>query len=344
MAITRSQKIAGGIGTSIALLLMAAGLLYYLLASPQYHPQQTTYIYIDTDDVADSVYHKVAAAGHPTSLTGLKLLSTFRKYHQHIHTGRYAIRPGDNSLQLFNRLYRGHQTPVNLTIGSARSLKATARQIGKQLMIDSAQVASSLFDSTYQQRLGLSVETLPCLIIPDTYQVYWDISSKKLMERLCQEYQRFWSKRDSIAQQIGFTRTEVCTIASIVDEETNYAPEKATVAGLYINRLHRGMLLQADPTVKFAWQDFSLRRITNEHLLIDSPYNTYAHPGLPPGPIRIATTQAIDAVLHYQRHPFLYMCAKEDFSGAHNFSASYSEHLSNARRYHQALNKRRIYK
>ena len=159
------------------------------------------------------------------------------------------------------------------------------------------------------------------------------------------EHERFWNKdRRDKAQALGMTPIEVATLASIVEEETNASPEKPIVAGLYINRLHRGMPLQADPTVRFAVGDFERQRITHADLSINSPYNTYLHAGLPPGPIRIATPQGLDAVLNYARHNYLYMCAKEDFSGRHNFASNYAEHLRNARRYQQALNKRKIFR
>ncbi len=340
----RHQKLLLGTGLAAFLLAATAGFLYYLLAAPAFHPKQTTYIYIDSNDTADSVYHKLSLTGQPATLKGIRLLSALKKYNQHLHTGKYAIRPNDNSWQLFLRLYRGHQTPVNLTIGSVRTLDRLARQIGQQLMMDSTAIASLLQDTLLQREMGYTQATLPCLFVPNTYQVYWDMHPRRLMERLRREHQRFWETRAKLAADMGLTPTEVCTLASIVDEETNYGPEKPTIAGLYLNRLRRGMPLQADPTVKFALQDFSLRRISNEHLLTASPYNTYAQPGLPPGPIRIASAQGIDAVLHYEHHNYLYMCAKEDFSGSHRFAATYQEHQSNARRYHRALNERRIYK
>jgi UPF0755 protein len=158
------------------------------------------------------------------------------------------------------------------------------------------------------------------------------------------EYNSFWSnERLSKAKAIGFTPSEVCTIASIVEEETNNTAEKPMVAGLYINRLHKGMKLQADPTVKFAVQNFALKRVTGEYLRSNSPYNTYKFEGLPPGPIRIPSIKGIDAVLNYTRHNFVYMCAKEDFSGTHNFAATWEEHMVNAKKYQQELNKRKIF-
>lgn len=185
---------------------------------------------------------------------------------------------------------------------------------------------------------------MACLFIPETYQVYWDMSVEDFFKRMRKEHQRFWNqKRLDQAKAIGMTPEEVCTLASIVEEETNNNPEKPMVAGLYINRLHAGMPLQADPTVKFALQDFGLRRITNDHLTIDSPYNTYRNPGLPPGPIRIPSPVGLDAVLNHAKHNYIYMCAKEDFSGTHNFASNYADHMKNARKYWKALNERKIF-
>lgn len=336
------------IGTSIALLLLCiscAGTIYYYLFAPQFHPQKTTHIYIDRDDTADSVYSKIKERGKAGNLTGFRWMAQYRKYPQNIHTGRYAIRPNENVYQVFNRLYRKHQEPMNLTVGSVRTIDRLARSIGKQLMIDSAEIAKAVNDPAFRQKCGYSKETMPCLFIPETYQVYWDMSVEDFLERMKKEHQKFWNQeRLKKATQMGMTPIEVCILASIVEEETNNNPEKPIVAGLYINRLHLDMPLQADPTIKFALQDFGLRRITNTHLNIDSPYNTYHNTGLPPGPIRIPTPIGLDAVLNYAKHDYIYMCAKEDFSGTHNFASNYADHMKNARKYWQALNERKIFK
>ena len=259
--------------------------------------------------------------------------------------GLYAIRQNDNVYHVYSRFSRGYQEPMNLTVGSVRTLERLARSMGKQLMIDSAEIARQLFDSTVQAQLGYTEATLPGLFIPETYQVYWDMSADELIERMRKEHERFWNKeRLAQATAIGMTPEEVSTLASIVEEETNNNEEKPMVAGLYINRLHKDMPLQADPTIKFALQDFGLRRITNERLKIDSPYNTYINTGLPPGPIRIPSKKGIDSVLNYTKHNYIYMCAKEDFSGTHNFASNYAEHMANARKYWKALNERKIFK
>lgn len=341
----KKKRILFGVLAFLLLIGIAcAGTIYYLLFAPQFHPAKTAYVYIDRDDMADSIYNKVEKAGNPRNFTGFRWMAQWRNYPRQIHTGRYAIRPKENVYHVFSRLYRGYQEPMNLTIGSVRTVDRLVRSVGKQLMADSAEIARVMNDSAVLQRLGYTLETLPCLFIPETYQVYWDMSAEDFLERMQKEHRKFWNReRLDKAASIGLTPEEVCTLASIVEEETNNNAEKPIVAGLYINRLHSGMPLQADPTIKFALQDFGLRRITNAHLNIDSPYNTYLNPGLPPGPIRIPSPVGLDAVLNYTRHNYLYMCAKEDFSGTHNFASNYSDHMKNARKYWKALNERKIF-
>lgn len=320
------------------------GIIYYHLLYPQFHPTQTVYVYVDRDDTADSIYNKVKTKGHPGSLTGFRWMAKYRKLEKTIHTGRYAIRPGENVYHVYSRISRGYQEPVNLTIGSVRTLDRLAHNVAKQLMIDSTEIATLLFDSIFQQKMGYDKETMACMFIPETYQVYWDMSADSFFERMQKEHKKFWNnERLAKAQAIGMTPEEVCTLASIVEEETNNNGEKPMVAGLYINRLQRGMPLQADPTIKFALQNFGLRRITNENLQVESPYNTYTNTGLPPGPIRIPSAKGIDSVLNYAKHNYIYMCAKEDFSGTHNFASNYADHIANARKYWKALNERKIF-
>ncbi|MCD8184577.1 MAG: endolytic transglycosylase MltG [Bacteroides sp.] len=341
----KKKILFGALAALVIIGIACAGTVYYLLFAPQFHPKKTTYIYIDRDDTIDSIYNKVKTQGNPTHFTGFKSMAEWREYPQNIHTGRYAIRSGENVYHVFSRFYRGYQEPMNLTIGSVRTLDRLARSVGKQLMIDSAEIADLMNDSLFRQKLGYTKETMPCLFIPETYQVYWNISAKDFFERMQKEYRNFWNQeRLNKATAIGLTPEEVCTLASIVEEETNNNAEKPMVAGLYINRLHSGIPLQADPTIKFALQDFDLRRITNAHLSIYSPYNTYLNAGLPPGPIRVPSTIGLDAVLNYTKHNYIYMCAKEDFSGTHNFASNYAEHMRNARKYWNALNERKIFK
>jgi UPF0755 protein len=210
-------------------------------------------------------------------------------------------------------------------------------------MLDSLTIAASLTDNDFCKRWGYDTTTIACLFVPNTYEMYWNVSLDGLMERMQKEHSHFWNgERTAKATALGLTPNEICTMASIIDEETANNAEKPMIAGMYLNRLKQGMPLQADPTIKFAMKRFELKRIYHEMLRYDSPYNTYKNTGLPPGPIKIASIKGIDAVLNRVAHDFLYMCAKEDFSGTHNFARTYSEHLKNAAKYTKALNERGI--
>ena len=331
---------------SLLALAAAATIAFFvawrsLIASP-FDLSETAYIYVRPDDSEASIIEQVKDVAHPKSLMGWKIARKLRDFTP--HTGRYAIAPGDSWLATFRTLSRGYQTPVQLTIPSVRTLNRLAGVLSHKLMMDSTEVAWSFADSTVAAIYGYTVETLPALFIPNTYELYWDVPFDAFMQRMQKENEAFWTRdnRDALAKEINMTREQVVTLASIVDDETANNAEKPRVAGLYMNRLLKGIHLQADPTVKFATGDATLRRILNKHLATDNPYNTYIHKGLPPGPIRIPSVAGIDAVLHYERHNYLYMCAKEDFSGTHNFAATYSEHQANARRYQRALNERGI--
>jgi UPF0755 protein len=235
------------------------------------------------------------------------------------------------------------QTAISLRLPEVRTVEKLATALSDQIMLDSATLAKAFTDSAFCTKYGYKEETLTALFIPNTYEVYWDISLEKFMERMVKENQRFWNEtRMKKAEAQGLTPVEVAILASIIDEETRNNGEKPMIAGMYLNRLKIKMPLQADPTIKFAMQAFKLRRILNSMLKTESPYNTYTNVGLPPGPIKIASIASLEAVLNPASHKYLYMCAKEDFSGTHNFARTYSEHLKNASRYRKALNARNI--
>ncbi|WP_455995719.1 endolytic transglycosylase MltG [Phocaeicola barnesiae] len=327
----------------IILVVVATGITGIItVMNHPFRIEKNTYLYIDADDNTDSICHKLTTQLQASSLKGFKLLTTVGGLDP-IHPGAYRFTQSDNCLTVYRRLKSGAQTPVNLTLPSVRTIGKLLKTVSHQLMTDSSNLARLLMDSTYCAQIGYSTETLPCLFIPNTYEVYWTMTPEAFVKRMQKEHDRFWNKeRKAKAQSIGLTPEEVVTLASIVEEETANNAEKPMVAGLYMNRLHAEMPLQADPTVKFALQDFELRRILHAHLETESPYNTYKHTGLPPGPIRIPSIQGIESVLNYTRHDYLYMCAKEDFSGTHNFAATFTQHLANARKYQQELNRRKI--
>jgi UPF0755 protein len=255
--------------------------------------------------------------------------------------GCYPVFPEMTHLQLIQRVQRGEQVPVKLTINYMRLPEQFASKVSHQLMLDSAEIMNYITDKERMAELGYAPEHLFALVIRNTYEVWWTVSVEKLMQRLKKENDAFWNANDrrAKAQKLGLTIPEVITLASIVEEETNHQPEKSRVAGLYLNRLRKGIRLQSDPTVKYALKDFKLNRILFEHLKVDDPYNTYVYAGLPPGPIRLPSIATIDAVLNAEKHNYIYMCAHPDFNGTHNFAVTLAEHNRNAAKYHVALRK-----
>ena len=327
----------------IICLLALAGMMVYYLTGSLSKSGQSEYIYIDDNDDIDSVAAKLAPIANEQALLSFKLVSRHAGYSKHIRTGRYAIEPGEGVFSVLRKLKNGHQEPVRLTIPESRTTDRLAGALARKLMMDSLSLSILLKDSTFCAKQGFDTASIVCMFVPDTYEVYWNTSIENLMSRLKKEHDKFWdSSRQAKATAIGLTPNEVCTLASIVDEETSNNPEKPMIARMYLNRLAKGMALQADPTVKFALKDFAIRRIYHNMLNTDSPYNTYRYAGLPPGPIKVASVAGIDAVLNAPNHSYLYMCAKEDFSGTHNFASTYSEHLRNAAKYTKALNERGI--
>jgi len=319
------------------------GLLAFYLLTSVVKGNEAQYVYIDTDDTQDSVIAKIQPVASHSGMMGLSALIRHSSYGENIRTGRYKLEPGDGPVTVFRRLKNGQQSSMNLTIPEARTPERLAGMLGHKLMLDSATIADALLSEEKCQQLGYDTATITAMFVPNTYNVYWNMSIEGLLERMQKEHDRFWEgKREEKAAQMQLTPIEVCTLASIIDEETANNAEKPMIAGMYLNRLKQGMPLQADPTIKFALKQFELKRIWQKLLLTDSPYNTYMNEGLPPGPIKIASIQGIDAVLNAVDHDYLYMCAKEDFSGTHNFAATYQEHLKNAARYAKALNERGI--
>ncbi len=322
--------------------LIIAVMVFYALADVS-KSEATEYVYIDADDTRDSVVAKIQPFAHSAGLATLQMLMRHADYGSNLRTGRYAIEPGDGAVTVFRRLRSGRQSSMMLTIPEARTMDRLAQLLSRRLMLDSAAIAAALTSQDVCRQYGYDTATIAAMFVPNTYDVYWNMSVDDLLKRMQREHDRFWQgERLSAANRMQLTPDEVCTLASIIDEETANNGEKPMIAGMYLNRLRKNMPLQADPTVKFALRQFELRRIWQKQLTIDSPYNTYKYAGLPPGPIKIASVKGIDAVLGAVEHDYLYMCAKEDFSGTHNFAATYKEHLANAARYTKALNERGI--
>lgn len=326
----------------ICLLGVASILLYYMTGN--FSKSETCeYVYIDNDDDLDSVSTKLSPFASEHGLVSFRLLARHTSYNKHIKSGKYAIQPDESTVSVLKKLKNGHQEPVRLTIPESRTTDRLAAALSKKLMIDSLALSILLRDSAFCAKQGYDTATIVCIFVPNTYEVYWNTSIENLMKRMKKEHDTFWNnERQTKALALGLTANDVCTLASIIDEETANNAEKPMIAGMYLNRLKKGMPLQADPTIKFAMKDFALKRIYHDMLNYDSPYNTYKNTGLPPGPIKIASVAGIDAVLNRTEHTYLYMCAKEDFSGTHNFATTYQEHLRNAAKYSKALNERGI--
>jgi len=261
-------------------------------------------------------------------------------YQDDIKPGLYKVEPKMNNHALVKLLSSGRQSPVRLTFNNIRTKEELAEKITRNLEIAPEEFHALLTDTTYISKFDFEPETVMSMFIPNTYEVYWNVTSEGLFDRMHKEYEKFWNEeRVQRLEALNLNKKEVSTLASIVQAETQKADERPRVAGVYLNRLGTGMPLQADPTLVYAHQDFGLKRVLNVHKEIESPYNTYKYAGLPPGPINLPDISAIDAVLAYEDHKYIYFCAKDDFSGYHAFAVSYDEHLRNARRYQQALNR-----
>lgn len=331
-----------------AFILLSAIFIYFVILffAPNFFPAEgnKSYLKIPDNSTYEDVINKLETESGVISLFTFKQAAYLIQYGEKIRPGRYEIHAGMSNFSLLRKLRSGRQTPLNLTFNNLRTKNDLAGSLSQQIMADSVDILQHLNDTAFLGKYDLTPETAVCLFIPNTYEVFWDMNTEELFERMNKEYNSFWTdERKAAAAAIPLTLTEVSTLASIVEEESNANAERPTIAGLYLNRLKKGMPLQADPTVKFAVGDFSLKRINSTHTAVKSPYNTYQNTGLPPGPIRIASAAGIKAVLNFQKHDYIFMCAKETFDGTHNFAATWEEHTRNARKYQQALDARNIH-
>ena len=308
-------------------------------------PESEVRINIPTGSSSNDLTAIMVDRGILKSKRKLTVTSRLKSSGRVVRPGSYVIQPGMNSNQILNMLTSGRQSPVNVTFNNIRTVEELAGKVGGQIEADSASLAAFLTDESNYLSDGFSRETVISLFIPDTYELYWSIDAKAFYRRMLKEYKAFWNgENTALAEAVGLTPTEVSVLASIVDEEASRADEKPRIAGVYLNRLRLGIPLQADPTVKFAVNDFTLRRILNRHLEVDSPYNTYRNRGLPPGPIRCPSRSGLEAVLGAEKHDYLYFVAKPDGSGYHHFSRTLAEHNRYAAEYRRELNRRKIYR
>ena len=338
-------KIVRLVVLSGAVIALIFGLLAYnnFISANQVPALDDPWIEIPTNSSFDEVVDLLKSKGVVTNETSFRWLADYMEYKRDpMRAGRYKLEEGWTGIQLIRHLRGGKQSTMRVVLNSARMLDDVAGKSAKFLEMDSSDIMGAFNDKDYIRGLGYSKQTLMSIFIPNSYDVYWNSSPTQFVERMKKEHDLFWDKdgRRQKAEALNLSPEEVYTLASIVERETTKNDEKRRMAGVYLNRLRKGMLLQADPTAVFARKDFAARRVTDYHITFDSPYNTYMYKGLPPGPISMASIASIDAVLNGERHDYVYFCAKGDGTGYHNFAKTLAQHNRNAATYRANLRKR----
>ncbi len=334
---------------SILFIILLIGSVYiYIIHQRVYGNnlviQTRTSIHIPSDSEYEDVLQIIDSASIVKNISSFKWVAEKMDYPSNIHAGHYIIEPDMNNKEFIARLRSGTQTPVNITFNNIKTIKGLCSKIARQLEPDSAAFSETIHDKAYIESLGFTEQTIIGMFIPNTYELYWNIGPKDFYNRMAREYEKFWTQtREKKRKKLNLERNDVSTLASIIEQESYHKDEYKRIAGVYINRLRKRMHLQADPTIRYIIGD-STRRVLNHHLKKVSPYNTYLNYGLPPGPISIPSISAIDAVLDFEDHDYIYFCAKPDLTGYHNFTHTLKEHNRNARAYQQALNKKKIWK
>jgi UPF0755 protein len=321
------------------------GLNYYLkYFSPNVTGKQE-YLYIHTGSDFNAVYKTVQEQGIVKDTASFYKAAENMNYVSRVKPGRYHLHAGMSNRRLINMLASGTQEPVTLNFHNLRLKEEFAGFVAKKIEPDSTSIIRLLDSASYVQQYGFTTDNVYTMFLPNSYQLYWNTTPEKFFKRMYANYEKFWTpERKQKAAAINLNPIEVSVLASIVDAEALHDDEMPAVAGLYLNRLKKGMKLEADPTVIFAQNDFTIKRVLTRYLSINSPYNTYMHTGLPPGPIMMPSVNAVNAVLDYQKNDYIYMCAKADFSGYHAFATNMADHLVNAHKFQQALNDRNIKK
>jgi len=335
----------------IVIVIIAGSIISYLLYRRIYSVnlsltgENAVFLYIPVNSTFDDVCTYLEEEGLH-DMESFRWVANRMNYPSKVKGGRYRLTNGMTNIELLRMLRSGRQVPVKVIFNNIRLNTQFAGAVTCNIEADSASLIALLNDSAYlAEHFKLNPQTILSICIPNTYEFFWNTSAKGFMDRMSKEYERFWTEnRRKKASDAKLTPLEVSILASIIEEETKKDSEKPTMAGLYINRLNIGMPLQADPTLKYAAGDFTITRILNKHKEIQSPYNTYQNVGLPPGPICIPSIASIDAVLNYVKHDYLFCCAKEDFSGEHNFARTLQQHNRNAQAYQKALNNMKIYR
>jgi len=331
--------------TVVLLLLVAIGWKGYQLFFAGNVTAKEQYLFVHTNATYADVLKELQDKGIVDDVTGFDIVAKSMKYPGAVKAGRYKLTEGMSNRRLIGNLRGGYQEAVKFRFENLRLKENFAALLGNNFEADSTTFVHLLQSDSVAQKFGFNTDNFFSMFIPNTYEIFWNTEPEKIFARFHEEYQRFWTaERKEKAATLNLTPQQVSVLASIVKGEALHRDEMPAIAGLYLNRLKKGMLLQADPTVIFANNDFTIRRVLNRHLTIDNPYNTYKYKGLPPGPIMLPSIASIDAVLNYKHHDYIYMCAKDDFSGYHNFAVTVADHLINARKFQQALDARNIKK
>ena len=340
-----------GLMVLLGILLIGAGIIgskYYkliYLENVDLGNKETMYLYIPSNSTFEDVKRILYKDAIIIDKGSFEWLCEKKGYNLNVTSGRYLIKNHINNIELINLLRSGKQESVKLTFNNIRTKEQLVSKVCKIIEADSIVLLALLNNNDFLKKYDLNTDNVMCIFIPDTYKLYWDMPAEKFFKRMFDEYKKFWNtNRTQQAQTIGMKPTDVIILASIVYQETKKKDEMSRVAGVYINRIHKGIPLQADPTVIYAIGDFSIKRVLTEQTRFESPYNTYMHTGLPPGPICLPEAVVIDKVLDYEKHDYLFFCAKEDLSGYHNFAKTGAQHAQNAQKYHNALNKLKIKK
>ncbi len=337
--------------SSLLLIVIIGGGTAYYTYSRIYKPnvdtlgKEQTYIYIKTGSNFNDVLTILFDNSIIKNPSSFEWVAERKGYKNKVRPGKYKIKKNMSNNELINMLRSGNQEPVKLVFNEARTKNDFIEVIHKQIEADKEELKSLINDDDFLKDFGVNSKNVLTLFVPNTYELYWNTSAKQFIERMAKENVKFWSKnRTEKAKSLDLTKAEVSILASIVQQESRLVDEQPVIAGVYLNRLKKGMRLQADPTVIFAVGDFTIKRVLNVHLQYDSPYNTYKYAGLPPGPICMPYSTTIDAVLNRKAHSYIYFCAKEDFSGRHNFASNIAQHDRNAAAFRKALNTRKIFK
>jgi UPF0755 protein len=327
-------------------LLVSIFLIYRVIFSNSViSGKEKIVIFIPTGSSYDDVKDSLRAHLTVENWKIFEWIAEKKNYPRLIKPGKYVIDRSISYPALINLLRSGAQTTVNVTFSNIRTINELAGRIGPQIEADSAQIVAFLNNQDNYRNDGFKRENIISVFIPNTYKLYWNTTAVGLYNRMMKEYNKFWNKeRLEKAREKNLSRSEVAILASIIDDEVARAEEKPRIAGVYLNRLKRGIPLQSCPTIKFALNDFTITRVLDKYLLVDSPYNTYKHNGFPPGPIRCPTIEGLDAVLNAEKHDYLFFAAKADFSGSHNFSKTLAEHNRYAALYQKELDKRKIFR